>query len=161
MTIQTGQTYKAVITGQEFKENDYGLSFNIRLRLVDDGHNCISFLSLMNKDGSEAEYSAKSREVLAYLGLPKPDFSLIDSRNAGHLSFVGKEVEAFFSQKEKWYINTPRSGSSNSEPADSKSIRMLNSLHGKDFKELLREQSGTTVVTPAPQAKPKPAPAGS
>lgn len=153
-------TYPATITAQGFAESQYGWQFVLKLLPETDGnqHERTVFLALTDEDGNRAKYADKTMDVFRYLGFGGGDADLaqLDPEADNHYSFVGMAVEAYCQHKEsdsgtkeRWYINTPRSGSTEITKPDNLALRKLQDLFGRELKET-PETPVPASIAPAP-----------
>jgi len=150
-------TYPAKITGQDIIETEYGFQLAIRIMPQDGEYERTVFLGLTNADGSPASFewegetinvADQTLDVVAYLGLPDGHISKLSPTHPEHFSLIGLQVEAYCSHKakqdgsqvERWRINTPRALPG--KPAETNSLKKLDSLFGKALKAKQKERGG-------------------
>lgn len=141
--------YPAIVVGQGFDDNQYGVQFLLEIEIDDGtGNKRTVYLSLTDENGQRAKYADITIEVLRHLGFAGSETSLsrLDPDHANHFSFIGAQCEGYCKHKtnsegrtgERWYINTPRAGMERTPPKQT-ALRKLDSLFGKELKEPLSE----------------------
>ncbi len=167
MTTFRNGTYGALVVGNQFGQpNEYGLSYEIKIRPdgSPDGTIRTVFLPLMDKDGARAttqkgdDACEKSLRILAHLGFAGgiADMAKLDPEHPSFHSFAGRRCEVncdHYKDKEKWYINIPREY----KPIGGDLIEKLDSLCGSALREMTPAENNPDLPQQMPsesQASP-------
>ena len=158
-TFRTG-IYGALVVGNQFGQpNEYGLSYEIKIRPdgSPDGTIRTAFLPLMDKDGGRAisqkgdDMCEKSLAILAHLGFAggQSNMAQLDPEHPNFHSFAGRRCEAYCNikdGKDKWYINIPREY----KPIGGDLIEKLDMLCGSSLREMTPVENNPDIPQQSP-----------